>query len=1412
MADVQLNLIYNDNGASKAIDSIVSQLRNVESKQWKINLSGLDSGSISKIDQMVNRLQSLHTIISRPVPFASSFEKQLNAYDSISDKISDVNSALTIYKNTLSSLPSSSGYFKTVYDEIQRLEKELETLTALQRNAFSRANVMGESFSYAEIEQALKATENSIQQNRSTLLAQFISPITEETAGSTINSIETTQNAIRVLEEQAERLRSILSSMGVPQLKEDILNISQAMQGHAGIEEVIKIAQTNAHNTQQAFYENLFGSHAIFDEVADIVSNNARNARQAFYENLFNTHATSDEVSNIVSTNIRNARQSMYERLWKDLDESKAREEADRRAQSEQKLNQEFQQGVQRLREQEAAQERSAEIQKQRKQQAEEIAKLEAQITEDIQKQVDTLLAKEPKSGNEIWSEELSNTPYASLEERQARYEYFERWKKEQMYRELFDEADARDKMLKGQADADEKRARQIVVAQNSIAQGYHQAWRGAAQAVQGAIQTMQSAYNTFKSVVEAPLNLTGVSSLVSMLESMEGSLLLNQISSNIMTGFSEGVERYDILMSFPAVMENIGYSTDEATAAMDRLYQSVLGLPTSFGDIVQNTQFFTLVLDDLEKATDLAIAANNAFVASGADSQQISSGMRQLQYILEGTKLRSTQWYSLIRSMPLALREVGDALGYPDFNSFTADLMAGSIASEDLIDTLIDVGLNSEKLGGIIEVMKSRIEAALDNVTNAGKRMGDTLVKTLDEVLTREGGKGITENIKGVSDIVDHIAEVAAKWINDHGAEIQALIDKFFNIDWASVVPEFLQGLVNIANKALDNIGTWIQDIGGIIEKVRTTFNDFENSPILKAFLGGGNIISGIVNTIAGAANIYAGFRLVGTGNSILNSLGVSGGTTLAAKLGFSTTAFSALGSAIGTAFVASLPVWLTTIGLGIARSMDEENDEYFEKSKQDGSLDTMVSTLANDWKKAADKVRSGDTSYLYDAQAIADEIKYITRGQYDFGELTAENINDVYWQINRLRESPFEKRISGRYKESILRAELESIGESIPKDLYEAWDKVWEGYQNRLDEVQKRADRISDKLKELRDEADKWVDTTVEDMAKIYGGKDGKGGKFLSEQVKEAFGGLFRNTTNDFIMTQEDAGAAMTSVNDKIMEAIGNMPESERAKAYEAWADYLGNFDFTDTASLAQLQKMGEETGEQLVNTFLLPRDKADEVLNENNKTTKEMREGALTAAGAELDSEEEKILKEAGDNPVFSAIGQQLVDWADDMSETYLPLIQDSLGMFSNDVVRAIQEMVNRINERRFYINPRVVYNEQPGWVSPEGYHATGGWISKGTDTVPAMLTPGEYVQRRAAVEHFGRQFMERINNLDLRGALRSISMNYATPYATGGFVRNDNRNYRDNHATVNQIFKSANASTGFRRASRFVRALG
>jgi hypothetical protein len=44
----------------------------------------------------------------------------------------------------------------------------------------------------------------------------------------------------------------------------------------------------------------------------------------------------------------------------------------------------------------------------------------------------------------------------------------------------------------------------------------------------------------------------------------------------------------------------------------------------------------------------------------------------------------------------------------------------------------------------------------------------------------------------------------------------------------------------------------------------------------------------------------------------------------------------------------------------------------------------------------------------------------------------------------------------------------------------------------------------------------------------------------------------------------------------------------------------------------------------------------------------------------------------------------------------------------------------------------------------------YRAGGGFVPRGTDTVPAMLTPGEFVIRRKAVKAVGLPLLQRINN--------------------------------------------------------------
>ena len=93
----------------------------------------------------------------------------------------------------------------------------------------------------------------------------------------------------------------------------------------------------------------------------------------------------------------------------------------------------------------------------------------------------------------------------------------------------------------------------------------------------------------------------------------------------------------------------------------------------------------------------------------------------------------------------------------------------------------------------------------------------------------------------------------------------------------------------------------------------------------------------------------------------------------------------------------------------------------------------------------------------------------------------------------------------------------------------------------------------------------------------------------------------------------------------------------------------------------------------------------------------------------------------------------------------------------------------------------------------------YRANGGSIFKprGTDIVPAMLTPGEFVHNKKAVDYFGVDFMKRINALDVRGAVQAL-MNRGGMAATSLSRQSIINNTVNNNQRVTQNISTNNPS--------------
>lgn len=175
-------------------------------------------------------------------------------------------------------------------------------------------------------------------------------------------------------------------------------------------------------------------------------------------------------------------------------------------------------------------------------------------------------------------------------------------------------------------------------------------------------------------------------------------------------------------------------------------------------------------------------------------------------------------------------------------------------------------------------------------------------------------------------------------------------------------------------------------------------------------------------------------------------------------------------------------------------------------------------------------------------------------------------------------------------------------------------------------------------------------------------------------------------------------------------------------------------------------------------------------------------------------------------------------------------------DDLARQANAVSRmidAVREALDRLQDKEINLTVNTVENittnavggvvsggvtggvtgggGRPGGPTPLPY-ATGGFLPRGTDTIAALLSPGEFVMRKGAVDAVGGAFLSRLNSLDIRGAIDSMMSRYYRPSSVATATSYTTNSYDNRNITVNQNVRTNNPRYANRRImSRFAHAL-
>lgn len=227
-------------------------------------------------------------------------------------------------------------------------------------------------------------------------------------------------------------------------------------------------------------------------------------------------------------------------------------------------------------------------------------------------------------------------------------------------------------------------------------------------------------------------------------------SMIIGTITSSI----GSAISRFDIMEKYPKVMQSLGYTFDQAKTSIDALSAGIDGLPTKLDEIVATNQRMVSISGNVEKATSATIALNNAFLASGAGSDEAARGMDQYLKMLSTGKVEADSWQTLMETMPVSLSKVANALGYVG-NSAMVDLQSalkdGTITFDQFQDKLIELGTDSGELAELAKINSQGIATSFGNLRNAVSKGVANVITELDKMSQKFTGNTIAKNLDGL-------------------------------------------------------------------------------------------------------------------------------------------------------------------------------------------------------------------------------------------------------------------------------------------------------------------------------------------------------------------------------------------------------------------------------------------------------------------------------------------------------------------------------------------------------------------------------------------------------------------------------------------------------------------------------------
>ncbi|HEW2912628.1 TPA: tape measure protein [Streptococcus pneumoniae] len=544
-------------------------------------------------------------------------------------------------------------------------------------------------------------------------------------------------------------------------------------------------------------------------------------------------------------------------------------------------------------------------------------------------------------------------------------------------------------------------------------------------------------------------------------------------------------IQRFDTLESYPRVMQAMGHSTEDVTRSTKKLAAGIEGLPTTLNEVVGTAQRLTSITGDINKSTDLTLALNNAFLASGSSSADASRGLQQFSQMLSAGKVDMQSWKTLQETMPYALQKTAESFGFAGQsaqNDFYSALKEGRITFNQFSSKLVEL---NGGVGGFAELAKTNskgIQTSFGNLKNAVVKGVANTIKALDDLTKAATGKTIAENFDALKVIINAAFGVIVNVIKASTPVFQTL---FSILGIGASVISFLR-------PAIIGLVAALVTMRAINQAVKTTKDLISAWKIFK--LTATRAIR-IINLLTAAQATYGSItkaQLVAhlanngalTASNLLygvltGSISLQTAATIAATA--ATTAFKAGLTAVKAALTALTgPIGLVVAGIGLVvgvcvtlwqwltaeseetKRLKSEQEELVKSTDQ---LTDSVKQSAKERQKNLESVKGNTESY----QKLADEIVQLSQKT----NKTAADKKNLKKKIDALNASVSGLNLVYDKNTDSLSHNNDQIKARI--SAMEA-ESTWETSQKNLLDIEQKRAEIGEQLKQIAEQRKKW------------------------------------------------------------------------------------------------------------------------------------------------------------------------------------------------------------------------------------------------------------------------------------------------------------------------------------------------